>query len=161
MRDFRKSLAGAALGALALASCVSGGGLPAPDRLALDQSRPHLALFEQALGEHFAGQGSGAQPPTTCVSRRPRALSADDEEALMTRFVRLAPISRCRTSPGGPVDSIIGTRADVIELYDFACTDAAHCVGWINRPGSPSTRHAMEWRDGAWHFTADRRLLAE
>lgn len=161
MRHIRNAWAGAALGALALTSCVSGEGLPAPERLALDQSRPQLALLEQVLREHFAGQGSGSQAPTTCATRRPRALSAEEETELMTRFVRLAPISRCRSTPGGYVDSIVGTRADVIELYDFACTDAAHCAGWITRPGQPATRHALEWREGEWHFTSDRRLLAE
>lgn len=151
-----------ALAVLPLAACVApqaDGSAPRP--LAGDQARPQLALLEQVLREHFAGRGSGAEAPTTCVSRLPRPLTVDEEQALMARFVRLAPLARCRTGPDGPIDSIVGTRAEVIELYEFACTDAAHCLGWINRPGRPATRYAMEWQDGAWRFASDARLISE
>src|ERR1700754_3908263 len=89
---------------MVLAACVAArGDPPALPPLAGDRAQPAAALIEQVLREHFAG--AGAAPPTTCVSLAPRALTAAQEEALMARFVRLAPASRCRTSPGGPVDS--------------------------------------------------------
>ncbi|OYW44519.1 MAG: hypothetical protein B7Z08_09265 [Sphingomonadales bacterium 32-68-7] len=133
--------------------------LPAP--LADDRARPALALIEQVLSEHFAAQAGAAGPTTTCVSLAPEPLTADDEAALMGRFVRLAPASRCRPGAAGPSDAIVGTPAELIQVYEFACQSDERCAGWVTRSGRPATRYAMEWRDGAWRFTADRRLLAE
>src|SRR5690606_38207942 len=71
--------------ALALGACVSGGGqTPAPPPLAGDAEQPSLALFEHVLTGHFAA--FGANPPTTCAVFRPGPLTADQEEALITRF---------------------------------------------------------------------------
>ena len=146
--------------ALALGACVSDGGEPPPlPPLAEDQEQPVLALFEHVLTGHFAA--FGANPPTTCASLRPGPLSAQQEEALIVRFVRLAPASRCRAAAGGWSDAITDEPAQVVEVYDFTCRSTTQCTGWVNAPGSPAKRYAMQFQDGAWRFTADPRLIAE
>jgi hypothetical protein len=146
--------------ALALGACVSGGGAPPPlPPLADDQAQPALALFEHVLTGHFAA--FGANPPTTCAMLRPRALSAEQEEALIIRFVRLAPASRCVATAGAWRDAITDDPAQVVEVYDFACSAPTQCSGWVAAPGSPARRYAMRFEAGSWRFTADPRLLAE
>lgn len=146
--------------ALTLGACVSGGGEPPPlPRLAEDQEQPVLALFEHVLTGHFAA--FGANPPTTCAQLRPGSLSAEQEEALIVRFVRLAPASRCVAAGGGWQDAITGEPAQMVEVYDFACAAPDRCTGWAGAPGSPAKRYALRFESGAWRFTADPRLIAE
>ena len=146
--------------AMTLSACISGGGTPpALPPLAEDQEQPVLALIEHVLTGHFAA--FGANPPTTCAVLRPGPLSAEQEEALIIRFVRLAPASRCVAAGSGWRDGITGEPAQVVEVYDFACRSAAQCSGWVSAPGSPAARFAMRFEGGRWHFTRDPRLLAE
>lgn len=145
---------------LFLAACVSGGGDPPPlPPLAKDPEQPVLALFEHALTGHFAA--FGANPPTTCAALRPGPLTAEQEEALIARFVRLAPASRCVAAAGGWRDSITQDAAQLVEVYGFACRSAMQCIGWVTAPGSPSRRYAMRFESGQWRFTADPGLIAE
>lgn len=145
---------------LALGACVSGGGAPPPlAPLAEDQEQPALALFEHVLTGHFAA--FGANPPTTCAMLRSAPLSAAQEEALIVRFVRLAPASRCVEAWGGWQDAITDEPAQVVEVYDFACPAPDRCTGWVAAPGSPAKRYALRFEGGAWRFTADPRLIAE
>jgi hypothetical protein len=146
--------------ALTLGACVSGGGEPPPlPPLAEDQEQPVLALFEHVLIGHFAT--FGANPSTTCAALRPGPLSAGQEEALIVRFVRLAPASRCTAAAGGWRDAITGEPAQVVEIYDFGCRTLTQCTGWTNAPGSPAKRYAMRFDGDAWRFTADPRIIAE
>lgn len=146
--------------ALTLGACVAGGGAPPPlPPLAQDQEQPALALLEHVLTGHFAA--FGANPPTTCVVLRPEPLSAGQEEALIIRFVRLAPASRCVPAAGGWRDALTEKPAQVVELYDFACRAPDLCTGWISTPGSPAARYAMRFEGSQWRFTRDPRLIAE
>jgi len=146
--------------ALTLGACISGGGEPPPlPPLAEDQGQPVLALFEHILTGHFAT--FGANPPTTCAALRPGPLSAEQEEDLIVRFVRLAPASRCVAAGNGWRDAITEAAAQVVEVYDFACRTPAQCAGWVSAPGSPAARYAMRFEGGAWRFTRDPRLIAE
>lgn len=146
--------------ALTLGACVSGGGAPPPlPPLAEDAGQPVLALFEHVLTGHFAA--FGANPPTTCAELRPTPLSAEQEEALIVRFVRLAPASRCLATAGGPTDAITSERAALVQVYDFACPTPTQCTGWVAAPGSPAARYAMRFEGGQWRFTRDPRLIAE
>lgn len=146
--------------ALALGACVSGGGEPpAPPPLAEDADQPVLALFEHVLTGYFAA--FGANSPTTCAVMPSSALTAEQEEALITRFVRLAPASRCAQAGEGWRDAITGSPAQIVQVYDFSCTTPERCTGWVAAPGSPAKRYAMRFEAGAWRFTADPRIIAE
>jgi len=146
--------------AIALGACASGTGAPPPlAPLAGDRDQPVLALFEHVLTGYFAG--TGATGPTICPELRPAALTAEQEQALIVRFVRLAPAERCKPGEQGPVDAITGEPAALVQIYDFACTDANLCNGWVQLPGAPATRYAMRFEEGAWRFDSDRRILAE
>ena len=146
--------------ALCLGACISGGGEPPPlTPLAEDQEQPVLALFEHVLTGHFAT--FGANPPTTCARLRPGPLSDEQEEALIVRFVRLAPASRCVAAGSGWTDAITEQPAQVVEVYDFACQSPSQCRGWVSAPGSPAARYAMQFDAGEWRFTRDPRLIAE
>ena len=146
--------------ALGLSACVAGGGTPPPPPpLSEDAGQPVLALFEHVLTGHFAA--FGANPPTTCALLRPGPLSAEQEKALIVRFVRLAPASRCVAAGEGWRDAITQEPAQVVQVYEFACRSPTQCTGWVAAPGSPAKRYAMRFESGAWRFTADPRLIAE
>lgn len=130
-----------------------------PVPLANDRTQPVLALFEHVLGHYFAAGSTSL--PTTCATLRPATLNAQQEEALILRFVRLAPAARCRVQGSGTTDTITNQPAAVVQVYDFACAGADHCTGWAIQPGQPATRYAMRYEAGAWRFTSDRRILAE
>lgn len=149
------------LAASGLAACVSGGGAPPPlPPLAEDREQPVLALFEHVLTGYFAE--AGARGPTLCASFMPEPLSAKQEEALILRFVRLAPADRCRASEdGGWRDAITGEPAGAARVYAFACASATLCSGWAAVPGKPAIRYAMRFEDGAWRFDGDPRIIAE
>src|SRR6478735_10955563 len=122
--------------AFALGACASGGGeLPAPASLAGDREQPVLALFEHVLTGYFAG--AGANGPTTCARLSPQPLSAEQEQALIVRFVRLAPAERCIAAEQGTVDAITGGPAHVVQVYQFACPGAGLCSGWVAVPEAP------------------------
>ncbi|HYD24075.1 MAG TPA: hypothetical protein VEB68_04705 [Croceibacterium sp.] len=143
-----------------LAACVSGGGAPPPlPKLAGDRGQPELALLEHALTGYFAG--AGATAPTTCAALSPTALTAEQEEALIVRFARLAPIARCRAQGSGVVDAITGAPARLVQLYDFTCRDAGHCAGWVAAGGAPAMLYAMHFEGGTWRFAGDPRTVAE
>ncbi len=150
-----------ALGAiLSLGACASGGGTPPPPApLAEDRGQPVLALFEHALTDYFASVGAGG--PTVCPELRPTALAAEQEQALIVRFVRLAPAERCKPGESGPVDAITGEPAALVQVYDFGCTGAGTCRGWVQLPNVPAVRYAMRFEDDEWQFDSDRRILAE
>src|SRR5690606_9417293 len=142
-----------------LAACVSGGGIPpAPAPLAQNADEPALALLEYVLTGHFAA--FGANPPTTCAVLRPGPLSAQQEEALITRFVRLAPASRCVAEGESWRDAITGAPAQVVQLYDFSCRTSEQCSGWVAAAGTP-VRYAMRFEDDAWRMIRDPRALAD
>jgi hypothetical protein len=144
-----------------LAACVSGGGEAPPlPPLAADPSRPVLALFEHVLTGYFAE--AGASGPTVCAHLSPSALSAEQEEALILRFVRLAPAERCIEGASGEYrDAITGEPARTVRVYDFACREEAPCSGWVSAPGRPATRYTMRFVGGAWRFDGDQRIIAE
>ena len=145
---------------LALGACASGGGEPPPlAPLASDREQPVLALFEHVLTGYFAG--AGANGPTTCARLSPTALTAEQEIALIKRFVRLAPAARCIGGAQGTVDAITGEPAQVVQVYEFACQSAELCSGWAAVPGAPATRYAMRFEGGTWRFDSDRRIIAE
>lgn len=146
--------------AAALSACAPVGGAPPPlPPLAENPERPELALLEHVLTGYFAA--FGANPPTTCAARQPAPLTAEDEQALLGRFVRLAPLVRCRAGEAGYADAITGEPAGVVELREFACSAATHCAGSIASPGSPPRRYALRFESGAWRVIADPRALRE
>ena len=146
--------------AFALGACASGDGQPPPlAPLSGDPEQPVLALFEHVLTGYFAG--AGAAGPTTCARLSPAPLTAEQETALIARFVRLAPAERCIAAGQGTVDAITGEPARVVQVYEFACQSAELCSGWAAVPGAPSTRYAMRFANGAWTFDGDRRIIAE
>jgi hypothetical protein len=145
---------------LSLGACASGGGAPPPPApLAEDREQPVLALFEHVLTGYFSG--AGASGPTVCPVQSPEGLTAEQEQALIVRFVRLAPAERCSSGAQGPVDAITGEPAALLQVYDFACRSPDLCTGWVQAPGAPATRYAMRFAGGAWRFDGDRRILAE
>ena len=145
---------------LALGACASGGGQPpAPAPLAGDREQPVLALFEHVLTGYVAG--AGARAPTTCARLSPTSLTAEQETALIARFVRLAPAERCISAAQGTVDAITGAPAQAVQVYQFACQSAELCSGWVAVPGAPATRYAMRFEGGVWRFDSDRRIVAE
>jgi len=146
--------------AIALGACASGGGGPPPPApLAGDQAQPVLALFEHVLTGYFAG--AGAAGPTTCARLSPTPLTAEQERALIARFVRLAPAERCIAAGQGTVDAITGAPAQLVQVYEFACQGAGLCSGWVAAPGAPATRYALRFEGGAWRFDGDRRIIGE
>ena len=146
--------------AFALGACASGGGEPPPPvPLAGDREQPVLALFEHVLTWHFAG--AGASGPTTCARFSPETLSAQQERALIVRFVRLAPAERCVSAAQGTVDAITGEPAQVVQVYQFTCENPELCSGWVALPGAPASRYAMRFEGSAWRFDSDRRIIAE
>ncbi len=146
--------------ALSLGACTAGGGVsPTPAPLVQDQEQPVPALLEHVLTGYFAGTGASGR--TTCARFSPTPLSAEQERALIARFVRLAPAERCASAGQGAVDAITGEAAGVVQVYEFACAGPALCSGWVQAPGAPATRYAMRFEGGAWRFDSDRRILAQ
>lgn len=146
--------------AFALGACAAGGGAPPPlAPLVQDQEQPVLALFEHVLTGYFAGAGASGR--TTCARLSPTPLNAEQERALVARFVRLAPAERCVSAGERVVDAITGEAAQVVQVYEFACQAPGLCSGWVQVPGAPATRYAMRFEGGTWRFDSDRRILAE
>jgi hypothetical protein len=119
-----------------------------------------LALFEHVLTGYFAE--AGARGPTVCAMLSPKPLSAEQEEALILRFVRRAPADRgLATDDGGWRDAITGEPARQVRIYDFACREETPCSGWVAAPGKPATRYTLRFESGTWHFDGDPRIIAE
>src|SRR5690606_29197472 len=87
---------------LVLAGCLplaptGSNALPPLPALAGQQGNPQLALLEHILTDYFASDITSR--PTVCAAvhdgREELALSPEDEVALIERFDRLAPLSRC------------------------------------------------------------------
>ena len=125
--------------------------------LAFDRDKPVLVLFERALAGYFSSAGSS--PPTTCAQLSPTPLSAEQEEALILRFVRLAPAARCRAEGSGVVDSVTGAPAALVQVYEFRCASETLCTAWVTYSGSPSARHTIRYRQGVWKHDADPRII--
>lgn len=123
--------------------------------LSEDPQQPALALLEHALTGYFAQAGAAA--PTTCAALDPKALTPEQEEALIVRLVRVAPGARCVTREDRLVDSITGEPAQRVQVYDFACAEPDRCRGWVARPDAPATHYTLRFEDGAWHFDSDPR----
>ncbi|AKH41320.1 hypothetical protein FHS61_003217 [Altererythrobacter atlanticus] len=164
----------ALLAAMLLAGCTTAapdgadGDVPPPAPFANDPQQPLLALFEHVIGDYFALAGDDA--PTTCAILRDggeagSGLTADQEEALLLRFPRLAPAGRCQWDGQQYADSITGDRATVIDIYQFACDDPRNCSGSVNirGPGAcrPAVQYSMLYAGDAWQFARSERLPGE
>jgi hypothetical protein len=144
---------------LLLGACAyDGSGDPPPlAALAADRDEPVLALFERALSGYFTSAGQNS--PTTCAQLSPMPLAAGQEEALILRFVRLAPAARCRAEGSGVVDVVTGKPAALVQVYEFRCVSETLCTAWVTYPGAPSQRHTIRYRDGFWKHDADPRII--
>ena len=145
----------AALAPLAIAGCTYGSGGPPPlPPLAENRNQPAAALAEHVLSDHFARQAGNADVPTTCISVAAPALNARQEQALIARFPRLAPLERCQGS-GGNSDAITGERAEVLRIEAFSCSNGDTCSGWVATPDGANARYVMRWGIGGWRFVRD------
>ena len=154
---------------LVLAGCapLAGTDTPAMPALAAQQANPRVALLEHVLAGYFASDITNR--PTVCAAvsdgREDDALPPEDEVALIERFDRLAPLSRCSLTPGGWQDADTEQPALVFSLHSFTCTSTASCSGWAGyaagSAASMSYLYKMEWGGSEWSFTRDARALAQ
>ena len=159
----------AAMGGLLAAGCVplADADIPALPALAKQQANPRVALLEHVLAGYFASDITNR--PTVCAAvsdgREDDALPPEDEVALIERFDRLAPLSRCSLTPGGWQDADTEQPALVFSLHSFTCTSDASCNGWAGytagSAASMSYLYKMEWSGSEWAFTRDARALAQ
>lgn len=150
------------LAPLLMSACVYGeDGAPPLAPLAKDRTQPAGALIEHVLTRYFERVPASPNVPTVCVSFQQRPLDRALEQALIARFPRLAPLSRCAGTGNGVADAITGGAAQVIEVYAFTCDNADNCSGWATVPREPSVRYGLRWQNGAWQFARDMRLIAE
>ena len=160
-----------AAGSLALAGCAplaeQGGQMPTMPALAGQQGNPRLALLEHVLTGYFASDISNR--PTICAAvhdgREEDALTPEDEIALIERFDRLAPLSRCTLTPEGWRDMETEEPALVFSLHSFSCAAPDRCTGWAGynagAAASMSYLYTMEWGGNTWTFARDPRALAQ
>lgn len=167
--------AGMLAGGLAglLAACAPAGeanaDLPRADLppLALDQAEPRLALVEHVLRGYFTGDI--VDPPTVCAAvsdgRSGEALPPEQEIALIARFPRLAPLSRCGWVDSAWRDGETGEPAMVFTIHGFTCASETSCTGWASYTAaavsSPADLYRMSYADGRWTFERDRRQRAQ
>ena len=159
----------AAMGGLLLAGCVPLADVEAPamPALAAQQANPRVALLEHVLAGYFASDITNR--PTVCAAvhdgREDDALPPDDEVALIERFDRLAPLSRCSLTAAGWRDAETEEPALVFSLHSFTCSSEASCSGWAGynsgAAASMSYLYKMEWGGSEWAFTRDARALAQ
>src|SRR5215211_3572442 len=144
------------LAPLLLSACTYGAGAPMPlPPLSDDQAAPGLALVEHALTEHFARVPAGVDAPTICASLNARPFEASQEQALVARFPRLAPLARCIANGSGHVDAITGEPAELVRVEAFTCDSVTACSGWVTYPGQAGLRYAMRWTMGGWRFVQE------
>lgn len=135
--------------------------------LARQQDEPQLAMLEHVLGLYFASDVTNR--PTVCAAvhdgREEVAMETADEVALIARFPRLAPLSRCTLSADGWRDHETGEAAMVFTLHSFTCPSTARCTGWAGyrSTGDNSMNYLYngEWSGSEWIFTRDPRIVAE
>lgn len=135
--------------------------------LSQDRGAPELAMLEHVLGIYFSSDLTN--PPTVCAAmhdgREEMALDTQDEIALIARFPRLAPLSRCTLSPGGWRDDETDEPAMVFTLHSFTCASEERCTGWAGyrstESNSMSYLYTGEWTGEEWTFTRDPRIIAE
>jgi len=135
--------------------------------LAADAAEPRLALAEHLLAEYFSSDI--VAPPTICLAvtdgRAEEALPPEQETALITRFPKLAPLSRCTKSRAAWQDSENEQPALVFAIYNFSCASATNCSGWASytagATAAPSSLYRMRYEGGRWQFERDRRRIAE
>jgi len=135
--------------------------------LAAQQANPRLALLDHVLADYFTSDI--ASRPTVCAAvhdgREEDALPPEDEVALIERFDRLAPLSRCAQIAGNWRDAETEEPALVFSLHSFTCSSDTNCTGWAGyRAGaaaSMSYLYTMQWSGAAWTFTRDARALAQ
>ena len=157
---------------LVLAGCLplaQGGSnsLPALPALAGQQDNPQLALLEHVLADYFTSDITSR--PTVCAAvhdgREEVALPPEDEVALIERFDRLAPLSRCTLAGGNWRDAETEEPALVFTLHSFTCASEASCTGWAGyRAGAAASMsyfYTMDWGGETWSFTRDPRALAQ
>lgn len=161
----------AAGGSLALAGCAplaqDDAGMPPLPALAAQQANPRLALLEHVLAGYFASDITNR--PTVCAAvqdgREVNALPPADEIALIERFDRLAPLSRCSQVGGRWRDAESEEPALVFSLHSFTCSSEASCTGWAGysagAAASMSYLYTMAWNGEEWAFTRDPRALAQ
>ena len=153
-----------AMGGLSLPGCVPVGdddGLrPSPGR---EQDNPQLALLDHVLGEYVLREEAGVV--TICAAvhdgREEVALTPAEEDVLLARYARLAPLAQCSLGREGWRDADSGAAARVFTLHSFACASASRCSGWAGSAGSMSYRYAMDWDGARWTFARDSRLIAQ
>ena len=160
-----------AAGSLALAACVpvaeQAAKMPPLRALSGQQDNPRLALLEHVLGSYFTSDITNR--PTICAAvhdgREEDALAPEDEIALIERFERLAPLSRCTLATSGWRDAETDEPALVFSLHSFTCAAADRCTGWAGynagAAASMSYLYAMDWGGNGWTFTRDPRALAQ
>ena len=160
-----------AAGSLVLAGCApvaeQGGQISGLPALSGQQGNPRLALLEHVLTDYFTSDITNR--PTICAAvhdgREEDALAPEDEIALIERFERLAPLSRCTLAPGGWRDAETEEPALVFSLHSFTCAAADRCTGWAGynagAAASMSYLYTMQWGGSAWTFTRDARALAQ
>ena len=135
--------------------------------LAMERAEPRLALAEHVLEEYFTSDI--VAPPTICLAVSEGgalgALPPEQETALIARFPRLAPFSRCAWREGGWRDARTGEPALVFTIHGFTCESAEQCRGWASytagATSSPSALYRMTYRSGRWNFERDLRLIME
>jgi hypothetical protein len=130
-----------------------------PPPLVRNAQQPALALLEHVLTGHFAEVGAAS--PTTCATLAPKPLTAEEEEALIVRLVRLAPGDRCVERDGATIDAITGDPARRLQVYEFACSASTLCHAWVARPNRAPLRYTMRFQAGAWHFDNDAAAPAQ
>lgn len=161
----------APLAVLALAGCtVPQDGASTPDPLpplAQQQDAPQLAMLENVLSRYFSSDLTNL--PTVCAAvhdgREEVALATEEEVALIARFPRLAPLSRCTLSPDGWRDDETDEPAMVFTLHSFTCPSTTRCTGWAGyratAENSMSYRYTGEWTGSEWTFTRSPQIIAE
>ena len=159
--------------AVALAGCTmpqEGSSTHSPkdlSSLAAQQDQPLLALADHVLGGYFASDV--VSQPTVCLAvhdgREEAALPPEDERALMMRYVRLSPMSRCVRQGPSLIDGETREPALLFQLHSFTCADSEHCTGFSGYEAgdqqSPTSLYRMTWDGAAWQFQRDQRLLGD
>jgi len=160
------------LAAVLPAACVQNAALgdaggPDLPPLAADAAEPRLALAEHLLAEYFASDIVAR--PTICLAvsdgRSEEALAQAQETALVARFPKLAPLSRCTRVRTAWQDSEDEQPALVFAIHNFSCASTTECSAWASytagATASPSSLYRMRYEGFRWQFERDSRRIAE